>query len=218
MKAILVAAGSQPIEDNFYKTYLEEQCYKVAIDGGIAVFYRLNIIPDYFLGDFDSADHDSIEWCKKNKVSFAQFPCDKDSTDTQLALDYVIQKGYKEILILGALGTRLDHSLANIYLLKYAHEHNVNAKIYHPNHTIQLITPKSSVIVSKELEHTLIFSLIPITPTLQGLTMKGFRWNLNNILVKQGSTLNLSNYLTDNQGTIELSDGYALLIIERDIA
>lgn len=217
MKAILVAAGSQPNEDNFYKTYLEETGYKVAIDGGISVFYRLNILPDYFLGDFDSADRDSIEWCKKNRIPFAQFPCDKDATDTQIALDYVIKKGYKEILILGALGTRLDHSLANIYLLKYANEQKVQAKIYHPNHIIQLLTPESSLIVSQEVGHTLLFSLIPITPTLQGLTMKGFRWNLNNALVKQCSTLNLSNYLINNQGTIELSDGCALLIIERDI-
>ncbi|HRU52017.1 MAG TPA: thiamine diphosphokinase [Planctomycetota bacterium] len=208
--SVLVGAGPFEGSDEFYLNWIRQGDLNIAVDGGIKLYHHLNIVPDVFLGDFDSSQIEEKNWADKKNVPTYSFPCDKDATDMKLALDYAFSQNITDIILLDELGGRLDHSLANIFLLKYAWEKGTPMKIISPNHIVQLLMPDQSILV----EHRGIISLIIVSEMVTGLHMQGFRWNVSNETVKMGSTLNISNYLIEKQGTISIHSGMAFLIFE----
>mgnify|MGYP000460544764 CR=1 FL=1 len=114
------------------KCDIEEDSYIICADSGLCHAQKLEIAPDVILGDFDSYKGelnyyvDSRSNVRKNKnvkVRKLEMP------NTLMAVKLAISRGYDDIIILGALGGRFDHTIANIQTLKYAIEHNVKAEI-----------------------------------------------------------------------------------------
>ncbi|GAE86853.1 thiamine diphosphokinase [Acetivibrio straminisolvens] len=116
MYALIVCNGSI-IDYSYHKKFFEEADFIVCADGGALHLQRLGIKPDVLLGDFDSIEDKHLEYYKEQNVEIFKFPSEKDMTDTELAVDTVIDKGYKDIVIIGGTGTRLDHTLSNIFCL-----------------------------------------------------------------------------------------------------
>src|SRR5579872_5848120 len=97
------------------KKYVRPKDYIIGVDGGAKHILELGIKPDFIIGDLDSlakADQKKIE---KDKIPFIQYKKEKDETDSELALQYAIKNGYKQILLFGILGSRIDHMLTNIF-------------------------------------------------------------------------------------------------------
>src|SRR5699024_8435931 len=97
------------------KEAAEESDFILAADGGIRYTIKAGINPDLVMGDFDSISKKHLDLIKDKGISIEQFPVKKDKTDSELCVDYLIDKGAKHIVLFGALGSRIDHSLANIY-------------------------------------------------------------------------------------------------------
>lgn len=115
-KCRVVGAG----EFNESNILVEKDDFLIAADGGYAHLVKLQIVPDLLIGDFDSLSEQSYPCpiIKSNPI--------KDDTDLSLAISEGMKRGYTEFVVYGALGGRLEHSLANIqlmygYLLKGAH-------------------------------------------------------------------------------------------------
>ncbi len=206
----IMAAGSTADEYEFYRTFLSQANYKIAADGGLRVFYHLQILPDLCVGDCDSVEKAEWAWAQQNHVPAQQFSPEKDSTDSELALDIAIAMKPQEIWLLGGIGSRLDHTLGNLYLLEYAYEHNATVVLMNAWHTVRLLTPLHPLnIVGAPGE---IVSLIPITKTLDGVTLKGLHWELQDATLHRGPTLCLSNKLEKMQATMSLKHGLAFII------
>ena len=94
------------------------QDFVIAVDGGLRYLAECGIEPDFLMGDFDSLGEDFADTVAKyrgmGKEHFLQLPVVKDDTDTMAAARLGIQRGYKEFLMYGAMGGRLDHTIANI--------------------------------------------------------------------------------------------------------
>lgn len=213
--AVIVAAGSLDTEESFfYASLLRQNAFYIAVDGGLKLFHDQNFKPDLFLGDMDSINPKDMEWACIEKIPQKRFPCDKDKTDTHLALDIAIEYKKDPIYILGATGSRLDHTLGNLYLLVYAYQKGVDAKILNPWHQITLLTPSCKRILKKQYGE--IVSVLPVSSIIHGLTMEGFQWNLQEQSVAQGLTWTISNSLKEEQGNISLKEGIAFIIQVRN--
>ncbi|MEG0579265.1 MAG: thiamine diphosphokinase, partial [Niameybacter sp.] len=113
--------------------------YILCADNGMKHAKVLGICPDEILGDFDSCSQEDLEFFRQKDVRVTQAPCEKDETDTELALDTAIAMGATYIDLWGGIGSRLDHSLANIHLLYKALMQGVQVTVYSHQHQLQLM-------------------------------------------------------------------------------
>ena len=125
MKALIIANGTQPTKDLIQK-HSDAQIL-IAADGGIYSADRYGMIPDYIVGDFDSADQNKLGSLHK-KTKLIHLEKEKDETDAMIAVDTAVDAGALHIVMLGALGLRTDHAFANLMLIKYAF--NKGARLY----------------------------------------------------------------------------------------
>ena len=118
MKSLIITGGN--INKEFLQDFLKENKFEkiIAADKGLEILNKLNVKPDFIIGDFDSVNKEILE--KYINVPITYLKPEKDFTDTHMALKLAIEKGTKEITIIGAVGTRLDHTIANIHILKEA--------------------------------------------------------------------------------------------------
>lgn len=122
-------------------------------------------------------------------------------------------KSYK-ITILGALGKRMDHAIANIHILKDALEANIHCQILDRYNRIYLIN--KSIQLEKDKVYGKYVSLIPLTSTVEGLTLTGFKYLLNDYTLTIGTSLGISNEIVTDTAYIEMKNGILIVIESRD--
>ena len=126
----------------------------------------------------------------------------------EICIDFAISLGVTEIIILGATGTRLDHTLTNINLLIKADNANIKATIIDKNNIINLI---SSNIEIKGKKGDLV-SLIPITTSVEGINTIGLEYPLKNATMYIGKSLGVSNVMEDSIANVSIEKGYLLVM------
>ena len=209
MKAIIIASGKAVNKDIFNELYFDND-FIICADGGLNYLDNLNIIPNLIVGDFDSVDESLL--VKYQNIKTIRFSKDKDYTDTELAIEEAIKSGYREIIIFGATGTRLDHTMANMMLIEKYLKENVEIKIIDNNNIVQILD--KNIIINKKTGYYL--SIVPITECIEGITLNGLKYPLDNVNVQRGSTLCISNEIVDDKAIIQLSKGIGLLFLSRD--
>ncbi len=209
---LLITGGT--VSDTILETVLLEYHFQkvIAADKGIEVCHRKQIMPDVIVGDFDSADRALVRFYQ-NQCECMELPVHKDQTDTHVALLYALNDRCDSIIILGASGSRLDHTLANIGLLRLCLRHHVKAWIIDACNRISLIQDKT--VLTKDCRYPYV-SLIPYTEQVTGLTLSGFAYSGTNLTLNAGESLGISNALTGEQGTIAFASGELLVIESHD--
>ena len=101
------------------------------------------------MGDFDSVDRETYEYYKLKNIEFKTFPTRKDFTDTELGLNYALDMGASDITIIGGIGSRLDHTLANIQILVKAVDKGVNIRLVDENNEVIVIKNETEIIGKK---------------------------------------------------------------------
>lgn len=212
MKALIIASGT--INNyNLLNSLVQENNFILCADGGLNHLIKINIIPNLVLGDLDSISKEGLEYIKNNNIEVAKFPVMKDETDTHLALNYLIEKKYSEITIMGGIGTRIDHTLGNIYLLKSLIDKDIKGTIINENNIIHLVE-KSIKLNKKNGYYT---SIIPITTNGIDISISGFLYPLVNDHIDFGSTRGISNKIISDFGIITIKNGQALIIESYDL-
>jgi len=208
----LIITGGQ-ISKTFLKKYLNENKYDIIIvaDKGLESIDALNIEPNYIIGDFDSVNQNILEKYKNRNIN--RLLPEKDFTDTEAALEIAINKNSKDVTIIGATGTRLDHVLANIHILKRALDNGINARIIDCNNEIILI--KDKIEIEKNNKYKYI-SLIPLTTEVKGLTLKGFKYEVQEYTLQIGTSLGVSNEQIEDKAIIALAEGILIVIKSKD--
>lgn len=183
----------------------------VAVDGGYVHARALGLKPDFLIGDMDSLPHQSLIEAEEMGIPLRRFPTIKNKTDTHLAVDFVIDKGYTDIVILGALGRRMDHTLSNMSLLQYMYQKGCNGVLVDTYNEIRYLT--DTLILYNRVGHLL--SIVPITP-LVGLTLNGVAYPLDEANVSFASSLCVSNVIQSPQARISLRSGEAYVMLTQD--
>ena len=216
-RILIITGGS--FSYDFISEYLLEETfdYTIAVDRGLIVADKLDIKVDYLLGDFDSVSQEVLNKYKTSKelgVNIMEFQPEKDATDTELALDLASTLNPSEIILLGATGTRLDHVLANIYLLKKTLELNIKTSILDDHNCIYLINKDTKV--KRKQSFGDYYSILPYGSATENVTLEGFKYPLNNHHMTMGDSLGISNELISEEGWIRLSFGTLIIIESRD--
>ena len=210
MKAAIVCNGS--ISDyDLCRQRLRNVDILICADGGARHLFEMDLIPDIILGDLDSAKAEYIDYYRQKQVPIVQFNPDKDKTDTQLCLEYALER-YDDILILGATGTRLDHTLGNISLLKLAADMDKKACIADENNEIRVI--KDYILLEGSKEELL--SLLPLGSKVEGITLTGVYYPLENAVMEIGNPYGISNRFKENKAELSIKSGYLLVIKSQD--
>ena len=190
----------------------------IAVDKGLEVCNKIGIVPDVVVGDFDSASSVVVGVYrkmadKKGSIKFIDLDTHKDFTDTHVALIYAMDNGATDIYIAGATGTRMDHTLANIGLLKECADRRVNAYIEDDHNVITMIAGSATV---DRIEGFDYVSLIPYGGPVADVTLKGFEYNVEDFTFDIGDSRGVSNTISADSARIEFEDGYMIVIYSRD--
>lgn len=217
MQALIISGGR--LEDGFAASYIENYEFglTIAVDSGMAFFYRKGWVPDYIVGDFDSVKPEILKSflaLGEGKPKILQFQPEKDETDTEIAIRTAIGLGCGPIHVLGATGSRLDHVLGNIHLLGMAMEQGVEVVLADPNNRIRMV--KEGLVLKRDRQYGKYVSLLPFTPQVTGLTLTGFKYPLDNDTLECYHSLGVSNEITGEQAEISFQDGVLLVIESRD--
>ena len=187
----------------------------IVCDRGLEALYQLKIIPNHVVGDFDSVSPNVLTFYQnKPQVVFHTYNAEKDNTDTDIALKLAIKLKSSKITILGALGKRMDHAIANIHILKDALESEILCQILDEHNRIYLINKEMTL--EKEKIYGKYVSLIPLTSTVEGLTLTGFKYPLNNYDLPVGTSLGISNEIIEDTAHIKMEKGILIVIESRD--
>ena len=214
-KKILIFTGGM-IDLVWARKWLETKQfdYVIAADKGLLYADELNCKVDYILGDYDSVNKDLLEKYRGMNVEIITFPCEKDYTDTHLAIETAIEKGASQITILGATGSRMDHTMSNIQNMKMALHTQIPCYIINEFNKIYLAD--HSVVIKKSEQFGNYVSLIPLSESVTGLTLSGFYYPLKNALMYQGLSVGISNEIVEEEGTIEFDDGILIVFETKD--
>lgn len=192
---------------------LRETDTLIGADSGARFLIHNGCTPDIAIGDFDSVTEEDMALIRERSGStIACDPIDKDYTDTEMAFRLALDMKPAELLLIGALGTRFDHSLANVHLLALADSFGIPAQIIDAHNRIRLI---SQTCVLERVDHPQV-SLLPLSEQVTGITLSGFQYPLRDATLTIGQSLGISNVLLDESGTIKLKEGRLLIIQSRD--
>ncbi|MBQ8664057.1 MAG: thiamine diphosphokinase [Eubacterium sp.] len=231
---IYIITGGR-VENDFALSYMKKQqpdCI-IAADSGLTACYQMEITPDHIFGDFDSVEPTVLDDYKTRVPErIKQFPTRKDETDTELALREAIEivKRSDEafcgkhnnqcndhiITILGGTGTRLDHILGNIQLLKLALDHGVACHIVDAHNRIRMLNNTFSI--QKDEQFGKYVSFLPFTERVEGITLKGFEYDVEDWTMESGIARGVSNEIKEKIAEVSIKKGILLMIESRDTA
>ena len=213
MKTLIVSGGE--LNKDFLQAFISnnEMDYIIAVDKGLEILDSINILPNCILGDFDSIKNGILEKYNRQDIKIIKLNPEKDFSDTHMALKEAIERKSAEIYILGALGKRMDHAIANIHILREALENNIECKIIDTNNIIKLITIGTEFVHKSKYKY---ISLFPLTTSVKGISLKGFKYPLTNDMLTIGHSIGVSNELLENIGTISISDGILIMVQSND--
>lgn len=211
MNTLIITGGN--IKKDFLQQVLKENEYDkiIAADRGLEILNKINVKPDYIIGDFDSVNKEILEQYKN--IPITHLKPEKDFTDTHMALKLAVEKGANKISIVGAIGTRFDHSIANIHILKETLENNIEAEIIDEHNKIKLINMDTKI---NRYDKYKYISLIPLTTNAKGVTLEGFKYGLKDATLKVGESIGVSNEQIENEAIIKIKEGILILIYSKD--
>lgn len=212
---ILIITGGKAYDELIPDLVRQEQ-YTMIItaDSGINTTERLGLKPDFIVGDFDSADRTVLDKYKAMSVRIISYPAEKDMTDTQIAIELAVKHKPVKIDIAGATGSRIDHMLANIHLLMLPLQQGIDACIIDNNNKLYLRDKSFSL--RKAEQYGNYVSLLPFTDEVRGLSLIGFKYSLDNVVLAAGSSLGISNEIAAADAKVIFTDGILLVMETRD--
>lgn len=223
MKILIISGGS--IDEMWGRKWVAdyEPDYCIAADSGLVMADKLGLTVDLLLGDYDSVDKKIFEKYNGNTKTIT-YPCEKDYTDTHLALKNAIEKIKKlqdtskdgtedEIAIIGATGTRYDHAFTNIFVLDESLEAGIRCAIYDKNNKIYLADKSFEIRKDKQFGDYLSFA--PMTPEA-GLSLSGVKYPLDRYTLRQGESICQSNEITEMIAKVEIFTGKLVVFETRD--
>lgn len=212
---ILIITGGQ-IEDHFLEELVNKEHYSmmIAADSGLSAADRLKLPLDFIVGDFDSVPEKVLAKYRGMSTPIETFPTEKDKTDTQIALELALRHTPSGIDIAGGTGTRLDHTMANVHLLLHPMQLGITVCLIDSKNRITLHNKSFSI--EKSEQYGQFVSLLPFTERVSGLTLTGFKYPLDHIILSSGSSLGISNEIVEETAAVELTEGILLVFETRD--
>ena len=206
MKAFIFTGGSIR-KENITETPDAEDII-IAADSGYNNAREMGMVPHLLVGDFDSLGKKNIP----SGLKTVELPEEKDVTDTQVAIDAAIENGASQIVIIGGLDGRLDHTLSNLALLRFLFEKNIYAVITDGVNRVRYIKSTSTLLARSRFKY---FSIIADDEKVKGVDIEGGKYPLKNGTIFRNHQFAVSNEITGNCALIAVKKG-GIFIVESD--
>jgi len=209
-KVIFIVSGGELGDPTFFREQAAKKAPAAVIcaDGGARHLKAAGITPSLIVGDMDSLDVASEKEYEARGCRIVRYPRQKDETDTELALREAFGMAPAEVWIWGALGRRLDHTLANISLLMEGVKRGVAVRLVDSWCEVFLVSGKT--VIAGERGQTV--SLLPFAGDVTGITLTGFEYPLAKAAMESGRPYGISNRLTAREGIVEVEKGCLLAV------
>ena len=211
MQRIIIFANGELPDREKARSLLKRDDYIICADGGTRHALSLGLTPHLVIGDMDSIETGQWRELEKAGVSIELFPGDKNETDLELAINRAVELGPKQILIIGALGGRLDQMLGNIALLSDNQLSALDARLDDGIEGIFFCRNQAQVHGSRGD----IVSLIPWGNVVHGVQTQGLKWPLNREPLYPEMTRGISNMMLTHVASINIDSGLLLIVHQR---
>ena len=208
-RGLIVTGGRRPSRD-LLEREIQWADGIICADGGYDALAHVPEKLKLVIGDFDSSHR--LEELKAKKLPIEILPPEKDETDTEMSVLRMLEFSPDEIHILGATGSRWDHSVATIFSMEAYLNETSKISLIDDNNRLRMI-PAGTYDVKKDGFRYV--SLIPVTDAVV-ISTKGFKYEVDHLRLYRKKTRGVSNELLQNEGTVTLHEGTALLIQSKD--
>ena len=211
MKIVVFLNGEYLYSNEFIKT-ITEKAFVFCADGGAKACFRYNVKPNKIIGDLDSIDKDILNYYKNEHVKIEKYPIDKDFSDFELILNLLQEDSLiinNDIFILGALGGRIDYTINNLMLL----EGLPNVIVVSNNNEEVYYRENSFIIESKK---GFKISFILLDDKVVNMTLKGFKYNIENQMISRKTSKLMSNEIISNKSEVIFEKGKILVVLRRE--
>lgn len=207
MKAFIYIGGSVFAENVTERPAKDDLI--IAADVGLLTAKKFGVTPHVLLGDFDSLGEPKVP----KETELIRVPAEKDDTDAQLAVKVALERGAKEIVIIGGLDGRLDHTLSALAILEDLCARNVHAHITNGKNRARFLRNNSTLIPRGGFRY---LSLIAADPVVKGVTVEGCKYPLKKAKLTRLNQYAVSNELTGNCALIDVRRGGVWIIESND--
>jgi len=183
--------------------------FVIAADGGNRHAVPLGLHVDELVGDLDSTDDEELEKLRSGGTEVVEFPAGKDETDLELAVMAAAQRDPERVVLLGALGGRIDMTLANIMLLAHPRFTSMSIEMWHSNQTAWYVRPPGRCIQGSAGDTV---SLVPVGVDAVGITTDGLEYRLRDETLVAGHVRGISNVMTRATACVHLSEGGLIVV------
>jgi thiamine pyrophosphokinase len=209
-QVVNIVSGGRLGDQSFFREKIAgmENGLIICCDGGARHVKSSGIKPDVIIGDMDSIDPAMFASYSASGIKIIKHPASKDFTDTELALDYALGLKPEAIFIWGALGGRIDHMLANVFLLCKAQEEGIRTCLIDEYCEAFVLEKETSFI--NETGKTV--SLIALCSEVKGINLTGFLYPLKDGIMAMGASRGISNVINEDCASISVRQGKLLII------
>ena len=201
-RCVIISGGEySPIEG------LSPADFVIACDKGYTYAKRCGVVPDLVVSDFDSYGGQIDPG-----IPVKRFQSEKDDTDTMIAIRYAVEYGFEEVLLLCALGRRLDHALANLQALAFAQAHGLCASILAEDTFVTTLRNGSLRIPRREGWSLSVFA---VTDRCTGVNVSGAKYPLRDAEVTNRFPFGVSNEWVDDTAEISAAEGILLIVLSK---
>jgi thiamine pyrophosphokinase len=186
-----------------------ENALVVAADGGSRHAGTLGLVIHATIGDLDSLDPEDRLALSSSGTKVQAVPSAKDETDLELAALYAVAQGASHIAVVGALGGRVDMTIANLMLLTHPKLLSARIELWHGWQTAWLIRPPGDQVPGQPGD---TLSLIPVGGAAEGITTQSLAYPLQEETLAFGPTRGVSNVLTDQVAHVVIKKGTLLAV------
>lgn len=211
-RALIFVNGCLSNLESVHKLILPDDVL-IAADGGLQHILMLGLVPSVLIGDLDSLSRENRHVLETGDTRIYQYPHDKNETDFELALHYAVETGYREMLIVAALGGRLDQTIGNLMLLTDPILAGLDIRA-DDGVEEAFFTRTSCRLRGKPGD---LISLIPWGGEATGVTTDGLRWPLSGDILKPHKTRGISNELLGGTASVVIQSGLLLVVHRRQI-
>lgn len=204
MKGRCVIVGGADINNyGFIREKLRAEDYVIFCDSGLKHLEGLQVTPNLIVGDFDSHENPHLD------AETIVLPCEKDDTDTVFAVKEAVKRGFDDVLLLGVVGARLDHTLGNVSILLYLDSLGKKGCIIDDYSEMEIVSDRPVSICDQYS----FFSLLNITGFAKGITITGAKYPLNGGEITCEYQYGISNEVLPGQtARVSVAEGKLLLI------
>ncbi len=202
-RCVIIGSAQIDAYEKIIRLFRTDDCF-VYCDGGLYHQERLGRAPDLIVGDFDSYSG------KLPDGDVITLPCVKDDTDTFAAVKEMLQRGYRDFLLVGVCGQRIDHTLSNLSILLYLDRRGAAGEIADDYSRMTVLKQKPVSIAKGSCS---FFSIHSLSGDLKGVNIQGAKYNLTNAVVPADYQFAVSNEVAEDEAVVWIDAGTGLLTL-----